>query len=117
MKGEEHLKLRCKIWIESRHGTLIGKGGAKLLKSIKKKGSIREAAENIDWSYKFAWSYLKELEEKSPHSVIKTFKGGKQGGGTELTRWGEKLLALYEKTDKIITQKLVELEGEAKTGV
>lgn len=105
------LKLGCKVWIESENGAILGKGGANLLKHIKASGSIKKAAEKIDWSYKFAWSYLKRIEMRTK-PVVKTFKGGDTGGGATLTAWGEHLLETYTKIVKEVKQCLKDAERD-----
>lgn len=110
-KRNQSFKIGCKVWIESRKGAILGKGGANLLKNIKESGSIKEASEKIDWSYKFAWSYLKRIEMRTK-PVVRTFKGGKKRGGAELTAWGEKLLNSYNKVVKKVQNGLKEIEKE-----
>lgn len=114
-KRNQKLKIGCKIWIESENGAIIGEGGANLLKNIKKRGSIKEATEKIDWSYKFAWSYLKRIEMRTK-PVVRTFKGGKKRGGAELTAWGKKLLKIYNKVVKKVENGLKETEKEFEIG-
>lgn len=101
-KKKNSPQIKSKTWIETEKGPLLGKGGVNLLKSIQDTGSIKKAAEKVNWSYKFAWSYLKKLEERSPSPIVKSFKGGKDRGGTKLTPYAMKLLKFYEKAQKII---------------
>ncbi|MDQ7055121.1 MAG: LysR family transcriptional regulator [Persephonella sp.] len=92
---EYHIKF--KLWIEKDGDIIIGLGRDKLLGEIEKTGSISKAAKNVGMSYKKAWSFLKTMENRLGVKLIKTRRGGKKGGGTELTEDAKKLLAEFEK--------------------
>lgn len=67
-----------------------------LLKEIKLCGSINQAAKNCKISYKSAWDHLSQMNEISPKPLFERSAGGKQGGGTVLTGYAERLLQLYD---------------------
>lgn len=118
-KKETRPRIKSKVWIESERGPLLGKGGANLLRSIQDTGSIKKAAEEVNWSYKFAWSYLKKLEERGASPIVKSFKGGKDRGGTKITPYAMKLLKFYEKVQKIIhstSKKMVSYKSHGFMG-
>lgn len=66
-----------------------------LLKEIKQCGSINQAAKNCKISYKSAWDHLAQMNEISPKLLFERNAGGKNGGGTILTSYAERLLQLY----------------------
>lgn len=66
-----------------------------LLNEIKQCGSINQAAKNCQISYKSAWDHLSLMNEISPKPLFERTAGGKNGGGTVLTRYAERLLQLY----------------------
>ncbi|MGQ0286217.1 TOBE domain-containing protein [Pasteurellaceae bacterium 22721_9_1] len=68
----------------------------RLLKEIQKCGSINQAAKRANVSYKSAWDHLAAMNEISPRPLLERNIGGKNGGGTELTTYAERLLQLYE---------------------
>lgn len=74
-----------------------------LLKLIKDKGSINSASKELKMSYQQAWHYIKSMNELSPLPVIVKQRGGSNGGGTLVTRYGERIIrefeALVEKHD------------------
>jgi len=74
-----------------------------LLKLIKDKGSINSASKELKMSYQQAWHYIKSMNELSPLPVIVKQRGGSNGGGTMVTRYGERIIrefeALVEKHD------------------
>lgn len=74
-----------------------------LLKLVKEKGSINSASKELKMSYQQAWHFIKLMNELSPLPVIVKQRGGSNGGGTIVTRYGERVIkefdALAEKHD------------------
>ncbi len=67
-----------------------------LLREIQKCGSISQAAKNCHLSYKTAWDNLNAMDLISPKPLLQRSSGGKEGGGTTLTSYAERVLRLYE---------------------
>ncbi|MGR6981910.1 TOBE domain-containing protein [Testudinibacter sp. P27/CKL/0425] len=67
-----------------------------LLKAIQQCGSISQAAKNCHLSYKTAWDNLNAMDLISPKPLLQRNSGGKEGGGTTLTAYAERVLRLYE---------------------
>jgi molybdate transport system regulatory protein len=81
-----------------KHGqTFLNDRRIKLLKAIKKNGSIRSASSDIKMSYQQAWHFIKEMNELSPLPLVVYKRGGSNGGGTELTRHGELAIVEFKK--------------------
>ncbi|AOF52310.1 molybdenum-dependent transcriptional regulator [Rodentibacter caecimuris] len=72
----------------------------RLLKEIQQCGSINQAAKNAKVSYKSAWDHLEAMNKLSPSPLLKRNTGGKNGGGTSLTSYAERLLQLYDLLEK-----------------
>lgn len=66
-----------------------------LLFAIQKCGSISKASKEVPMSYKKAWEAVDTMNNLSSQAVVTTEKGGKGGGGTSLTPYGENLLKTY----------------------
>ena len=92
------MEVKLKVWIENDGKHVIGKGGAEILKAIKKHGSISKAAKSLGMSYKYVWNYLNKIERALGGEVVKRERGGKLGGKTTLTELGEKILSMYLQT-------------------
>lgn len=72
----------------------------RLLKEIQHCGSINQAAKNAQVSYKSAWDHLEAMNNISPKPLLERNIGGKNGGGTALTVYAQRLLQLYDLLEK-----------------
>ncbi len=66
-----------------------------LLKQIHEHGSLAAAAEAMSISYRKAWGLIREAEESMGFMLVEKQRGGKEGGSSELTVEGKKLLDAY----------------------
>jgi molybdate transport system regulatory protein len=95
--------IKTKIWLELEGESLLGKGGANLLESIEKEGSLTKAAKNLNLSYRYAWGYLQKIEKRIGEPIVEPFKGGRDGGGgMRLTPLGKYLLRKYKRFESFI---------------
>ncbi|WP_290899517.1 winged helix-turn-helix domain-containing protein [Ferroglobus sp.] len=108
------IELKFRIWIEKDGEFLMGKGGAEILKAIKKHGSISKASKELEMSYRYVWGYIKKMEEKLGNRIVETKRGGEKGGESSLTELAEKLLEIYEEAEKAFERKIEELRGAVK---
>ena len=90
----KEIKNRC--WIEKDGQKLFGPGPYQLLKHIETKGSISLAAKEMKMSYKKAWDIVDRLNTLSQSPLVISHKGGKSGGGAELTVLGQEIVKKYE---------------------
>ncbi|MCQ6499329.1 molybdenum-dependent transcriptional regulator [Raoultella planticola] len=67
-----------------------------LLKQIDSTGSISQGAKNAGISYKSAWDAINEMNQLSEQTLVDRATGGKGGGGAVLTRYGQRLIQLYD---------------------
>ncbi|MFM2278718.1 MAG: hypothetical protein RLZZ444_949 [Pseudomonadota bacterium] len=70
-------------------------GKAALLELIRETGSIRQAAQKMDMSYRRAWLLIDEMNHMFREPVVDAQHGGKSGGGTALTAFGEAVLERF----------------------
>jgi formylmethanofuran dehydrogenase subunit E len=96
---QERFGIRSKLWIEVDGEPVFGRGRMMLLRAIGTHGSISQAAKEISVSYRKAWGYIKAMETRLNVPLVSTHKGGKNGGGAELTAEA-----------KIFIEKYAELE-------
>lgn len=75
-------------------GRFLGPGKIELLETIRTERSILSAARAMGMSYRRAWLLVDELDRMFREPVVETFPG-RRGRGTELTAFGERVIALY----------------------
>ena len=92
------LQLNYKIWLETKDGMgILGDGKWMLLKAISETGSLKQAMEKLNLSYRKTWNNLQQIEERLGFSIIETHRGGIDGGGkTCLTNEGEKIVRAFD---------------------
>ena len=95
-RGERlDLEPRIKLWVEKDGLLVLSDYRAQLLRHIAETGSLAEAAERMGLSYRRAWGKIREIERNLGVELVHSEAGGAGGGGSRLTREGERLLALF----------------------
>ena len=89
--GDTRLTLR----VDFGANRSIGPGKVRLLEAIGRSGSISQAGRELGMSYRRAWLLVNDLNQCFQQAAVSTRPGGSQGGGAELTRFGQKLIADY----------------------
>ncbi|MDQ0512852.1 winged helix-turn-helix domain-containing protein [Ancylobacter amanitiformis] len=75
-------------------GRHIGPGMIDLLETIRRERSILSAARHMGMSYRRAWLLVDAMARTFREPVVETHPG-RRGAGTNLTAFGERLIALY----------------------
>jgi len=101
-KSHNGLEIRSKLWIEVCGEPVFGRGRRILLEAIDTHGSINRAAQEVDISFRRAWSHIKVMEERLGVKLVERQTGGKNGGGAVLTDNARKFLEKYEALEKDI---------------
>jgi molybdate transport system regulatory protein len=74
----------------------FGPGKAQLLESLIETGSLNRTASAMKMSYVKALALARAMNEHFREPLIELTRGGKQGGGTQVTDAGRKVLAEYQ---------------------
>jgi len=74
----------------------IGKGKIDLLKFIAECGSILGAAKDMGMSYRHAWGKIKGMEKDVGTSLVRSTRGGRDGGETTLTQFARDLVKAFD---------------------
>jgi len=88
-------QLRGKLQVDTEFGTFLGDTRIRLLEAIEIHGSISQAAKAVPLSYKAAWDAIDAMNNLADHPLVVRSTGGRHGGGTLLTDYGRKVVALY----------------------
>ncbi|NTV11291.1 MAG: TOBE domain-containing protein [Zoogloea sp.] len=84
-----------RLVIEADFGASLGETRIRLLEKIAETGSINQAAKGVPLSYKAAWDAIDTMNNLAPQPLVERVKGGRQGGGTALTDYGRRIVAMY----------------------
>jgi molybdate transport system regulatory protein len=88
-------KLTSRMEVLTDLGSFLGDTRIRLLEAIDQHGSISQAAKHVPLSYKAAWDAVDAMNNLADQSLVVRSSGGKHGGGTVLTDYGHKVVALY----------------------
>ncbi len=97
MTAKKNKPFRCKprFRIMADDAIALGPGKIDLLEAIQQKGSISQAAKEIQLSYKRAWDMVDTMNHCFKEALVISSTGGKGGGGARLTPLGNKMILLY----------------------
>ena len=94
-----------KVWLETDNGYVFGPGIYSLLRKIEETGTLKDAANSLGMSYRYAWGLVKHIENRLGASLLESHKGGSQGGGgTNLTELGRQFILEYTELKVQINQ-------------
>ena len=74
----------------------FGEGPCRLLHAIEQTGSLRAAAQSMQMAYTKALGLVRHAEQVLGFALTERKIGGKGGGGAVLTRYGQRLIQLYD---------------------
>lgn len=114
MAGSKQPKFTCRprIRIKAGKDIALGPGKVDLLEAIATTGSISAAARELGLSYRRAWDLVDTMNHCFKHPLVARVKGGKGGGGAQLTDQGRDILKLYRTME---TKALKAIGPEWKT--
>jgi len=84
-----------RIRVDLAPGCSVGPGKVSLLEAIEREGSLSVAAQSIGMSYRRAWDLLADLNRSFAEPVVATVVGGTQGGGAQVTKFGQALMKAF----------------------
>ena len=100
----ESFKIEYRFWISSKGQALLGKGKINLLTKIRETGSLRKAAEELKISYRKAYYSVAQINKIAKEPVVIMKRGGKNGGTSEVTKYGQKLITIYQELEQDISE-------------
>ena len=114
-----HHKLVGRLAVETEVGAFLGDIRIRLLEAIDRYGSISQAAKAVPLSYKAAWDAVDAMNNVADRPLVARITGGRHGGGTTLTDYGRRLIAMYRAVEQEYQNALDRLAvrmGEAGAG-
>lgn len=84
----------------------LGRGKIELLEHIRETGSISAAGRAMDMSYRRAWLLVDALNQMFEKPAVEPQRGGKQGGGAQLTPFGELLVTRFRQMEQKATEAM-----------
>jgi len=106
------MELSSKLTLEMLGKPFLLEKRIELLHAIEAHGSISKAAKAVPMSYKSAWEAVDSMNALSPEPIVCRETGGKDGGGTTITEYGQQLLknyAVLKEEHRRFLEKLSEL--------
>lgn len=104
--------LEGQIWLTEETSKRLMLDQIDLLQAIVDTGSITAAAKIAGMSYKTAWDRLERINNLSEQPVIERSTGGSKGGGSVLTKYGEKMLHGFKQLQEQHNQFLENLNQQ-----
>jgi molybdate transport system regulatory protein len=95
MADSTRASLSVRIRVLHGEDNAFGPGKADLLESLMETGSLNRSASGMKMSYVKALSLVHAMNDLFREPLVELSRGGVQGGGTQVTDFGRKVLAEY----------------------
>jgi molybdate transport system regulatory protein len=82
------LEPRIKLWVEKDGLIVLSDYRVQLLHHVAETGSLAQAAERMELSYRRAWGKIREIEGNLGLKLIESEAGGAGGGGSRRRLFG-----------------------------
>lgn len=97
------LRPRHKVWFTLRGSFLMGPNYFRFLRAVDETGTIRQAGKAVGWSYRTCLNRIRRMEDILGGRVLETERGGTSGGGARLSPEGHRLVAIFERWQRDMT--------------
>jgi molybdate transport system regulatory protein len=88
--------LKVRLRIINGEQDAFGPGKAQLLESLLTTGSLNRTAADMRMSYVKALALARTMNSQFSKPLVELARGGRHGGGTQVTALGKKVLAEYQ---------------------
>lgn len=112
-RGKNPLEVHGALWLSAGGERLAGHGRIELLRAVAEHGSITQAAKAFGMSYKAAWDAIDSMNRRASAPVVERVIGGKGGGATRVTDFGQRLIERYEQVNAVHQRFLRLVEQDA----
>lgn len=76
---------------------ILGDGKWQILKAVEEEGSLTAACQKLGLTYRRTWGDLKKIEQQLGFPLLERHRGGKEGGMSELSEQGKKLVQAFDR--------------------
>lgn len=90
-------RVRSKVWLEIKGRPVMGEGRMAMLQAIHRHGSIINASRETGISYRRMRGAIREMEKVIGRPLVKSYRGGGDGGGAVLTADAHALIDSFQK--------------------
>lgn len=95
------------MWLETPDGEgILGDGKWKILKTVEEEGSLTAACQKLGLTYRRTWGDLKKIEQQLGFLLLNKIRGGKEGGASELSEQGKKLVKAFDQFHREVDEKV-----------
>ena len=96
MSQPPHLTVKVRLRVVRGADDAFGPGKAPLLESLIETGSLNRSASAMKMSYVKALALVRAVNAHFAEPLVVLSRGGRDGGGTQVTAAGRKVLAAYQ---------------------
>ena len=89
------IEVECNISIKKDGTVFLSPLKTQVLQEIRKNGSLSATSKNMDLSYQHVWNMIDEMNRIAPLPLVTKQRGGANGGGTNVSDYGERMLREY----------------------
>jgi molybdate transport system regulatory protein len=91
------LRPRIKVWLQCDNGLGFGSRFVAILEAVDRTGSLKHAAADQGWSYRYVWSRVKRVEAALGYSLVNSKVGGQGKDRSELTPAGRDVVSRFHR--------------------
>jgi molybdate transport system regulatory protein len=95
MPASSPAALKIRVRITRGEDIAFGPGKEELLESLLETGSLNQTASAMQMSYVKALSLVREMNEHFREPLVELARGGRHGGGAQVTGLGRRVLTEY----------------------
>jgi len=79
---------------------ILGPGKVDLLEAIRRTGTLRDAAAELEMSYMRAWGLVRTMNDSFREPLVTTARGGTEKGRATLTDTGLEVMKIYREMER-----------------
>ena len=95
MPASSQVSIKIRLRVTRGEEDAFGPGKAQLLESLLETGSLNRTASGMKMSYVKALALVRAMNAHFREPLVELSRGGRLGGGTQVTAAGRKVLAEY----------------------